>query len=413
MNASARIEIQAAAPWPTILRFESSAVIGLPGSEGSRLSSVITWETVPASGDLADVQLAPGMVFLSLVDEGTAASRETPASPPGPESVEAARGRDPKRAIGEFEAVTASGDARVLDAATEKMAALLVAVPTAANECRSWLFSSSANEASRAAMFLALSRSGTDAARSLLLEILESPARRSVDRRRAAGGLATLRPATPEVVTALARQSGQKLQEEVATAAALAIGSLDRWNRTGAGVQSAESARGVLHAALSGATDVTSLVVWLDAAANSGHPSFLGAIRQHSHHPDSAVRRHAALALGSQQFDEVDALACQWLKTEMDSHVVGELADSLVRAARNSNQTPSRIVAAEALSWLERYPPSGVRQSLVDLMGLVPTLQPEFRRRLRACAQRETEPRIRAGLEALGAQQGRSPSAFP
>jgi HEAT repeat protein len=339
----------------TLVRDDDAFVRPDPGA----LAEALDWQNAALMVAQSETKVDPGLASLSL-----------------------------ELALERFEAIytkAANGDAY---AAALYLADWLKARPQAAAELLQALRGTSFPDAMRPAAFLGLERCGTPEARVALSQALADRSMAGMDRARAATALSDVPQPTRASALVLADMAAGSEPSVVSGTAVRALGHLAaRQAVLEPGM--ADEVRKTLKQDLATAKGSSRTVDVLDAIGNSGDPSFLPDLDRDLTDPSSAIREHAARAMGSMPLDNTQDVLLQTLGTETDPDV----RTALVQSLSEGHDCDAQALATGAQR-LAAEPAPAVRAALIRWLGPCDKDQQVAKDALVAQFHRETVPAL-------------------
>lgn len=212
------------------------------------------------------------------------------------------------------------------------------------------------------AVFLALSRAGTDEARRALLDITQGRAWKGADRQRAA--LALVEAGTPLGPLETTLRDGARKEPEVY---ASVLGQAIRMQEN-KDPNAAQRMRETLGDLLADASTSSRQGQMLTAVRNSADPSFIPQVRGLARSSDPDVRIDAYQALGSMPGNATEQDFLEALRQESDPRVRAAMVRAYtMQATLQGGVSPALLAAAAAA--LATEPNADVRGELVAMLG--------------------------------------------
>lgn len=242
------------------------------------------------------------------------------------------------------------------------------------------------------AVFLGLELCGTDEARAVLGKLVADPSHSDINRARAASALSDVPKPTRESTKALmeASRASSKDQDVIAGTSVRALGHLaGRQDVLAADVS--RDVHDTLQRDLDHAPTTSRTIDVIDAVGNSRDKAFLPSLEPKLTDPSSAVREHAARAMGG--IPEAEPALLRALARETDPAVRLAIVGSLEHIG--AHDVPALELAAAQLA---AEPDAAVRAALIRWLGAA-VKEPVAKSALVAQFRRET---VAANLQLIG-----------
>ena len=259
------------------------------------------------------------------------------------------------------------------------------------------------DDRTRADLYLVLEQAGTESAQAALVEVITDDSWSLKDGMRAIVAMGGVKQPTTESITALwdmAQYSAGNERQRMANSATFALGSIGNTMNTTDNPEYASLRSGLLSNALGGG-DATQRSNYITALGNTHDTTLANDVVTLLDDAEPAIRRAAALSLGSLGTDQVaDSLVSRY-SAEDNGYVRGAIAESL-----QSWTEPSDSAMAMFRQTVRAETDESTRYNIAVLLGENLDKFPENESVLREIMRTEPSKRIRQKVaEALSEQQ--------
>ena len=260
------------------------------------------------------------------------------------------------------------------------------------------------DDRTRADLYLALERAGTESAQAALVSVIIDNSWALEDGMRAIVAMSGVEEPAPESVSALwdAAQSGYADERQrMANAATFALGSVGNTMREADNPEYA-SLRSSLLSSATGSFDVDQRSNFITALGNTNDPTLANEVVELMNDSEPAIRRAAALSLGSLGTDQVADVLMSHYSNENNGYVRGAIAESLQSWSQPTNSAMAMFRQAARNEADER-----TRYNIAILLSQNLEKFPENEAVLREIMRKEPSKRIRQKVaETLASHNG-------
>jgi HEAT repeat protein len=259
------------------------------------------------------------------------------------------------------------------------------------------------SDRTRADLYLVLEQAGTESAQAALVEVITDDSWSLKDGLRAIVAMGGVKQPEAESVTALwdmAQYSAGGERQRMASSAAFALGSIGHTMNQGDNPEYASLRSSLLSQALGGG-DVTQRSNYITALGNTQDTTLANEVVMLLDDDEPAIRRAAALSLGSLGTDQVADSLVSHYRAEDNGYVRGAIAESL-----QSWTQPSDSAMAIFRQTVRTEADESTRYNIAVLLSKNLDKFPENESVLRDIMRNESSKRIRQKVaEALSLQQ--------
>ncbi|UCB55522.1 MAG: HEAT repeat domain-containing protein [Thiotrichales bacterium] len=261
------------------------------------------------------------------------------------------------------------------------------------------------DDRTRADLYLALEQAGTESAQAALVSVIIDSSWSLKDGMRAIVAMGGIKAPATESVSALwdtAQSAYGDERQRMANAAAFALGSVGNTMREADDPEYA-SLRSSLLSSATGTFDVNQRSNFITALGNTNDPTLANEVVEFMNDSEPAIRRAAALSLGTLGTDQVADTLMSHYRHEDNGYVRGAIAESLQSWTQPTDSAMAMFRQAVRTEADER-----TRYNIAVLLGENLQNFPENEAALREIMRTEPSKRIRQKVaEALASNNGK------